>query len=50
MRYVIPGLDGVGGGGDGRAAKRVRLEDCPVDDPITEFELSTEFGGRLSIH
>ncbi|OJT07021.1 hypothetical protein TRAPUB_2124 [Trametes pubescens] len=50
MCCVIPGVDGVACGGDERAAKRVRLEDCPVDDPITEFELSTEFGGRLSDH
>lgn len=48
MRSVIPGVDGTAGG-DERAAKRARLDDCPVEDTIEDFVLSSEFGGRLSL-
>ncbi|KAL1943542.1 hypothetical protein VTO73DRAFT_3987 [Trametes versicolor] len=46
-RCVIPGVKRRGGA-VGRAAKRARLEDRAVDDPIDRFVLSTEFGGPLS--
>ncbi|OJT04582.1 hypothetical protein TRAPUB_4708, partial [Trametes pubescens] len=46
-RCVIPGVEAAGGM-VGRAAKRARLDDCAVDDPIDRFVLSTEFGGPLS--
>lgn len=48
--YVIPGVHGSSGGGGGggeRASKRMRLDDCVVDDPIEDFVLSSEFGGPL---
>ncbi len=41
---MIPGVEEA----VGRAAKRARLDDCAVDDPIDQFVLSTEFGGPLS--
>lgn len=48
MHCVIPGVDETSRDGDNeRVAKRARLEDCPVDDAITDFQLSTEFGGRV---
>lgn len=46
-RCVIPGVKRKGRA-IGRAAKRARLEDRAVDDPIDRFVLSTEFGGPLS--
>ncbi|KAL1938531.1 hypothetical protein VTO73DRAFT_11554 [Trametes versicolor] len=46
-RCVIPGVKRKGRA-VGKAAKRVRLDDRAVDDPIDRFVLSTEFGGSLS--
>lgn len=46
MPFVLPGVDKTtGGGGDGRAAKRRRLNELAVVDAITKFDLSADFGG-----
>ncbi|EIW64776.1 uncharacterized protein TRAVEDRAFT_42193 [Trametes versicolor FP-101664 SS1] len=46
MECVLPGVDkGAGGVGDGRASKRRRLEELPVEDAITKFDFSVDFGG-----
>lgn len=49
-RCVIPGVNGTSGDGDNdRVVKRAQLDNCPVDDTITDFELSAEFGGRVPV-
>lgn len=46
MPYVLPGVDKTtGSGGEGRAAKRRRLNELAVVDVITKFDLSVDFGG-----
>ncbi len=51
--FVLPGTGGGSGGSGRRASKRPRLEeppmdDYPLDDPITEFELANSFSGEPS--
>lgn len=48
MECVIPGFRGTISGSGGGAEEEECEEDCAVDDPITEFELSSDYGGHLS--
>lgn len=45
MPFVLPGSDGASGE---RAAKRRRVDEYPLDERITQFELSFAFGGKLT--
>lgn len=48
MECVIPGFRRTIGGSGGGAEEEEDVEDCAVDDPITDFELSSDFGGHLT--
>ncbi|OJT05601.1 hypothetical protein TRAPUB_14106 [Trametes pubescens] len=47
MPFVLPGSDGVDSSGE-RAGKRRRVDEYPLEDRITQFKLSFQFGGKLT--